>query len=92
MNPKKTNAISETEARKIAGDAVDEVLGKNCDFTGRLIDECYGVTEMSATVPFVDQSGEDRTITCLYLIDNEQLAYSDDLSELDYSVYTFVID
>ena len=89
----KSDAINETEARRIAGNkAVDEVLSKNCDFTSRVIDDCYGVAEMSASVNFVDVDGNESILTVLYLIDSQTAQETDDLGNLDYSDYTFTID
>ena len=89
----KSNAITEDEARAIVGDkAVDEVLGLNCEFTGRVIDECYEVQEMSASVPCIDADGEDRILTVLYLVNSEDAMAEEDLGNLDYSDYTFTID
>jgi len=89
----KSYAISEAEARRQAGNkAVDDVLAINCDFTGRVIAECFGVTEMSASVDIIDQDGDERVLSVLYLIDTESLTDCDDLGNLDYSDYTFTID
>jgi len=82
----KSTAISEGEAREIAGNkAVDEVLAESCDFTSRVIDD-VDVVEMSATVDF-----NDGFLTVLYLVDRDATYNCDDLGNLDYSNYTFVI-
>lgn len=89
----KSYAIDETEARELAGnEAVDNVLKENCEFTSRVIDDCYNVLEMSASVDFVDKDGEDHILTILYLIDKTEAMKTDDLGDLDYSNYTFTID
>jgi len=87
----KSDAINEDEARKLVGDeAVDKVLAENCDFTGRVIDDVYEVVEMSASVNFIDDDGDDRVLTVLYLINsNEQL---NEMDTFDYSDYTFTIN
>lgn len=87
----KSDAINEDEARKLVGDeAVDKVLAENCDFTGRVIDDVYEVVEMSASVNFIDDNGDDRVLTVLYLINsNEQL---NEMDTFDYSDYTFTIN
>ena len=87
----KSNAINEDNARRIAGDeAVDKVLSLNCDFTGRIIDDCFDVYEMSASVEFMDKDG-DGILTVLYLVDKDETDNTDDLGSLDYSDYTFTI-
>ena len=87
----KSDAINEDEARKLVGDeAVDKVLAENCDFTSRVIDDVYEVVEMSASVNFIDDNGDDRVLTVLYLINsNEQL---NEMDTFDYSDYTFTIN
>jgi len=90
---KKSNAIDENEARKIAGNnAVDEVLLECCEFTGRVIDDCFGVDEMSASVDFINDDGENCILTVLFLVDKKAAAETDDLGSLDYDDYTFTID
>ena len=89
----KSDAISEVEARKIAGDkVVNDVLKINCEFTNRVIDDVFEVEEMSASLDFTDKNGDDQTITVLYLIDKGALADCDDLCNLSYDNYTFIID
>lgn len=89
----KSYAIDETEARAVAGDEkVDEVLGVNCEFTNRVINDCYEVVEMSASVDFVDKDGDERILKVLYLVDKKEALETDDLGNLDYSNYTFTID
>jgi len=90
---RKSYAISETKARELVGDkAVNDVMSINCDFTGRTIDDCYGVTEMSALIETVDKDGNDVILTVLYLIDTSDLTNDlDDLGNLDYSDYTFTV-
>jgi hypothetical protein len=91
-NAVKTNSIREAKARELAGDdAVDAVLAKNCDFTGRVIDECFGVSEMSASVEFTDHAGVTAKLVVMYLVDSESLVDCDDLGNLDYSNYSFEI-
>jgi hypothetical protein len=90
---KKSNSIPEAEARKVAGnEAVDSVLDENCDFTGRVIDDCFGVTEMSASVDIEIADGDECTLTVLYLVDSDSLSATDDLGDLDYSNYSFEIN
>lgn len=89
-NAIKSNSISEKEAREVAGNkAVDSVLDKDCHFTNRVIDDCFGVTEMSASVEI---GNTELTLTVLYLVDSESLSENDDLSNLDYSNYSFEIN
>ena len=89
----KSDEMSEADARKIAGiKAVDRALGENCDFTGRVIDDCFNVEEMSASVDFVDADGEERILTILYLVDKVEAMETDDLGSLDYTDYTFTIN
>jgi hypothetical protein len=95
MNPAtKSMSMSERKARQIAGDeAVDKVLSLNCDFTNRVIDDVYGVYELSASVKFIHPGDdEEATLTVLYLVGKHECDATDDLSTLDWSDYTFVID
>jgi len=88
----KSNAINETEARKIVGDAnVDAVLALNCEPTSRVIDDVYEVVEMSASINCQDQEGNDVTLVVLYLVDADGFSETEDLGNLDYSRYTFEI-
>jgi hypothetical protein len=86
-------AIDEAKAIEICGaDVVERVKGLSCDFTGRVIDECYEVTEFSASTKFVDEDGVTRTLEILYLVDNDDLeAAEDDLGRCDWSNYTFEV-
>ena len=87
----KSNAMGEDEARKIAGnESVDKVLSLNCQFTGRVIDDCYNVEEMSASTNFMDDD-EELTLTVFYLVDKKDCYETEDLGSLDYSDYTFTI-
>ena len=82
----KSNAVSEKEAIEIVGvELVSDVLSKNCEFTGRIIDDCYDVVELSAYA-----ESETHTIEVLYLISKEESMY-EDLSNADWSTYTFVV-
>ena len=82
----KSNAISEEEAIKICGkELVERVKSINCEFTNRVIDDCYEVTEMAASVYF-----NKGKLTILYLISNDEIEKCEEW-EYDYSNYTFVI-
>ena len=84
----KSNAMSEEEVIKICGkELVERVKSINCEFTNRVIDECYDVTEMSASVDFGDGS-----LTILYLIPNDDIETCEDVGDYDYTDYTFVIE
>jgi hypothetical protein len=90
-NAIKTNSLTDVGARQVAGNAVvDALLTMDCAFTGRVIDDCGA--EMSASLDFVDADGYDRRLTILYIVDSESLIVCDDLSNLDYSNYTFQIN
>jgi len=88
-NAIKTNAITEPQAIEICGiETVEKVKSINCDFTGRVIGDCEGVVEMSASVNF----GQDQILRILYLIPSEQVANEDlEMDQYDYSNYTFEI-
>lgn len=89
----KASAMSETEARQNVGDVlVDKVLDQNCEPTSRVIDDCYSVIEMSASVDFVNSNGDEQTLTVLYMIDKSSFEDCDDLGDLSYDDRTFVID
>ena len=81
--------IDENEARKIVGDKlIDEVLSMNCEFTSRVIDDCFGVYELSATA-----YNDIHKVTVYYLLDKEDVKNNgDDLGQCDYSDYSFEID
>ena len=84
----KSNAISEEEAIKICGkELVERVKSINCEFTNRVIDDCYEVTEMAASVYF-----NNGKLTILYLISNDEIEQCEGEWEYDYSNYTFVIE
>lgn len=85
----KSNAIREEQAIHICGkEAIEKVKSINCEFTGRVIDECEEVTEMSASITLED----GRELTILYLIDNDVLNECEDLGDLSYDSYTFTIE
>lgn len=87
----KTDAISEAEARRLCGDdAVDQVLALNCDYTNRVIDDVYEMTEFSASVD-CQIDGEDAVLTVLYLEDTDTVAETEDLGNLSWDDYTFTI-
>lgn len=89
----KSNAIDETEARRVAGDeAVNRVLAENCDFSNRVIDDYYNVVEMSASVD-IDLPDGPAVLVINYLIGREELDALDDndLGALSYNNYTFEI-
>ena len=83
----KSNEISEKEAIKICGkELVEQVKSINCKFTNRVIDDCYGVTVMAASVNF-----NNGKLTILYRISNDEIEKCEEW-EYDYSDYTFVIE
>ena len=86
--------IPEVEAIKRVGVANIEAVKKlNCEFTGRLIDDVYEQTEMSASINCKDLNGEDVILTINYLLDNSDIEDSGgDMCNCDYSNYTFEID
>jgi hypothetical protein len=90
-NATKSNAITEAAARAIVGnEIIDSVLAESCEFTNRLIDDCFGVVEMSASAK-IDHPDYDR-VTVLYLVDKAELDECEgELDRLDYSDYTFVL-
>ena len=90
----KSSSIKEEQAIKIVGEeAVEKLKSINCDFTGRLIDDCYNVVEMSASIDCKHEDGNDCLLTILYLINKDDLDNcGDDLGNLDYSDYTFEIN
>jgi len=87
------HAIDEDEARKQAGNnAVNTVLAENCEFSNRVIDDVFGVYEMTAHADFTDADGDERVLTVRYLVDKDQVDSGVELENLDYSKYTFTID
>lgn len=89
----KSNAINEAEAvAKVGQEAVDKVKALNCDFTGRLIDDVYEQTEMSASINCKNIDGEDVILQINYLLDNADIADTgDDMGNCNYDNYTFEI-
>ena len=82
----KSNAVTEEKAIEICGkELVEKVKSLSCDFTNRLIDDCYEVVEMSASVDY-----EDGELTILYLIPKDDTD-DEDMGNWDYSNYSFVI-
>ena len=87
------DAMDEETTRAIVGNVVvEQVFNEHCEFTGRVIDDCHNVVEMSASANFVDNDGDDRVLTIRYLIDKDSAMEIDDLGNLDYSDFTFTID
>lgn len=86
----KSNAITEEQAIAICGkEIVEKVKSENCEFTNRVIDECYDVVEMSASLDF----GDAQELTILYLIPSDQVYDPDlEMDQYDYSDYTFTIN
>lgn len=84
----KENWIEEDEARKIAGDElVDEALAGNCQFTNRVIDDCFGVQEMSFSA-----ENDTHRVTVYYLITKEEIELYEDMGSFDYSDYYFDVE
>jgi hypothetical protein len=90
----KHNAISEKEAiEKVGEELVEKVKSLNCDFTNRLIDDVFGVVEMSAYIDIDEGEYEGCTLTIFYLVAQDDVDNSGgDKGNCDYSRYTFVID
>lgn len=88
----KSNAIGENEAIAIVGQKnIDAVKKINCQPTNRVIDDCYNVTEFSASIDCEDVDGNDVTLTILYLEDTDNVNSVDDLGSLSWDNYTFTI-
>ena len=95
-NAKLDSWISEEEATALVGEeAIEEVLALNCDFTGRIIDDVFGVEEMSASIGIETieyNNAECDTLTVYYLVDKKEIDESEgDLSNCDYSNYYFYL-
>lgn len=92
-NAIKTTAINESQAIELVGqDIVDRIKSQSCDFTNRIIDDCYNVVEMSASIDLTPDDYGDRRLVIYYLIDKDDLDNSDgDLSNLNFDNYTFEI-
>ena len=92
----KSNAMTEDRARAIFGNlAVDTVLSLNCDFTGRVIDDCFNVYEFSASCNIEKirlPENEEERLTVLYLESIDDVDNCNDLGDLKWDCYTFVAD
>jgi hypothetical protein len=89
----KSDSITEEEIELIMSqENIQKVKEINCEFTNRVIDECFEQEEMSASIECKDLDGCDCVLTILYLIDKDSLDLTDDLSNLEYDNYTFTID
>ena len=82
-------AMDEAEARRKYGDRIiDKLLHRNCQFSGRIIDECYGVEEMIATEE-LHEDCQEHYLTVHYLIKKEEVITCEDMGDFDYSNYYF---
>lgn len=83
-------AMDEAEAREKYGEAiVNKLLQSNCQFTGRIIDDCYGVEEMTSTEELQEDHHGEHYLTIHYLINKEEVDTCEDMGDFDYSDYYF---
>ena len=90
----KSHSFNESSARAIYGNlAVDTVLRQNCEPTSRVIDDCFGVVEFSATCDISkikNVEADEDTLTVLYLVDKDDFLNCDSYDQLDFTDYTFI--
>ncbi len=89
----KTNSLTEEQVlEKLGKDIVEKVKSLNCDFTNRVIDDCYDVVEMDASVDITTGEYAGYTLVINYLVKKDDLEEAgDDLGNCDYSNYNFEI-
>lgn len=95
MYPKtKSGALTIEQATdRVGADVISRLMSINCGFTGRVIDDCYGVEEMSASIDAIDADGENCRVTIYYYVNKDEIGDCDgDLSLLSYDDYYFIID
>ena len=81
---RRSNAVNEEKVIEIFGkEIVEKVKSIPCDFTNRVIDECYDVFEMSASIKH-----NDYHLNIFYLIPNI-CSIEEDMGEWDYSNFYF---
>ena len=81
---RRSNAIEEEKAIEIFGkEIVEKVKSIPCDFTNRVIDECYDVFEMFASIEH-----NDYHLNIFYLIPNI-CSIEEDMGNWDYSNFYF---
>ena len=90
------HGMSEEEATAIVGaELVKKALGENCEFTNRVIDDCYEITEMSAEVFGKDINGNDVQVQVIYNVPNDSMEDDEgepvEMDQYDYSSYSFFI-
>jgi len=86
------NWISEEKAIELVGkEAVEAVKSENCEFTNRVIDDCFGVEEMSASIDL--DCEEYDILTIYYLVSKEDLENcKEDLGNCNYEEYFFDVN
>lgn len=87
------NAKTEEQAEEIVGsENMEKIMKENCDFSGRVIDDCYECAEMTASINCTDVDGNDCILTVHYLISNDDTEEYEDAGNYDYSEYYFTIN
>ena len=90
----KPNRLTEEQVVSMLGEEiVEQVKALNCDFTGRVIDDCFGVVEMAASIDITDGDYAWSTLVINYLVDKDDLdAAGNDLNNCDFSNYTYTFE
>lgn len=85
--------LTREQAIEIVGEkAVDKVERQNCDFTGRLMDDCDDRVEFAASISAKNTDGDDVTLVAYYYPTQSELdAAGDDLGDVDWVVEGFEI-
>jgi len=88
---RKGNLTREEAIKTVGLKLVEKLEGENCEFTNRVIPEVYGIEEFSASVKFIDNEGNERTLTAYYYQNEEDLIGLEDYSNLDWEIHGYEI-
>lgn len=86
--------LTRAQVIEIVGlELVEELERENCDFTNRLQTDGDDAVEFSASVVFVDNEGNNRTLTAYYYQDPEDLEELEDgdLGSLNWEIEGYEI-
>ena len=73
-------------------ETVEKVDSENCDFTNRLLPEVSEEVEFAASVEFVDQEGNERSLTAYYYQDEKEVDEVESLDNLEWEIHGYEID
>jgi len=95
MNAPK-HGMTQEQATAIVGlDLVNKALSESCEFTNRVIDDCYEITEMSTEVFGKDLNGNDVQLQVIFNVPNDSMEDDDgepkEMEDYDYSDFSFFV-